>query len=230
MNWNLLSVMEAIRKYHNDVKRTLIQNTVPPGARVLDVGCGVGGDVNKWRQISAVRVDMCDPDETSVLEAQRRSAGWSTCRVFCGDITECPHELYDVICYNFSIQYIFQTRDLFTRSVRAIRDRLGQGGSVMGCVPNSDRIIMHPDFKDSLGNFMVRKMETTGFGGLGEKLYVQLVDTPFYKNGPRSEPIAYKDLLVAEFKKHCIELVCWTPFAPIYEISQMYAYFIFKSY
>lgn len=218
--------MEGVRRFHNQVKKELVQECVQTGDRVLDVGCGCGGDVHKWKQLS-VHVDMCDPDHTSLEEAKSRSQGWSKFRFFTGDIFVCPQKKYNVICYNFSIQYIFETRELLEKSIRAIQDRLAPGGLLVGTVPNSDMVLMNPNFKDQFGNFMVRK-NTTGNGTPGEKVYVYLSDTPFYKSGPKKEPIAYKDLLVNELLKYNIHLLAWRPFYPMYELSKMYSCFIFK--
>lgn len=218
--------MEQIRKWHNNIKRELIQGCVRAGDHVLDVGCGCGGDIHKWKQL-AVHVDMCDPDESSVQEAMRRRGGWECCTIFHGDILSCPPKKYNVVCYNFSIQYIFSTRSTFEKSIKAITERIAPNGLLIGCVPNSDMILMNPSFRDDLGNFMVRR-DDTGNGTWGEKLYVNLTDTPFYKNGPRTEPIAYKDMLVCELKKYNIELVSWTPFYPFCPLSMMYTCFIFQ--
>lgn len=219
--------MEKIRRYHNSVKQYLIEHTVQTGDYVLDVGCGAGGDIHKWRH-KHVKVDMCDPNYKSIQQAKDRLNGYSGCNIFCGDVLSCPNNKYDVICYNFSIQYIFSSKEYFENSIKNIAARIRPGGHIIGCVPNSDMILMYPNFKDSIGNFMIRKEQSTGFGSFGEKLYVQLVNTPFYKNGPKTEPIAYKDLLVHELSKYNIQLVCWSPFAAEHEISQMYSYFIFK--
>ena len=40
--------MEEIRKNHNDAKRNLIQMVSKEGKHILDVGCGFGGDLQKW--------------------------------------------------------------------------------------------------------------------------------------------------------------------------------------
>ena len=221
--------MEQIRSCHNNIKRTLIQNTVKRGDYVLDVGCGFGGDTHKWKQVGAF-VDMCDPNESSVKEAMKRTHGHEAFRVFKGDVNTSPNRRYNVICYNFSIHYIFEKKNTFIQSIKSICDRLEKGGLVIGCIPNSDMIMMYPKFQDSLGNFMIRNTDRTGNGTWGEKLHVQLVDTPYYKDGPKSEPIAYKDLLISEFKKYNVELMCWCPFHTEFEISKMYAYFIFQSY
>ena len=60
--------MDNIRKAHNLVKRNLIQKVVPTGAHVLDVGCGRGGDLQKWAHC-AVKLDACDPDKGALEEA-----------------------------------------------------------------------------------------------------------------------------------------------------------------
>jgi SAM-dependent methyltransferase len=220
--------MEQIRKFHNQVKSDLIKRTVKTGDHILDVGCGCGGDILKWKH-NTIYVDLCDPDPDSLDEARQRSAavGWSRSRFHLGDVLSCPDKLYNVICYNFSIQYIFSKREYFEKSIKAIKNRLSPGGLLIGCVPNSDMILMHPKFTDSLGNFFVRK-DKTGNGCFGEKVYVNLSDTPYYNEGPRSEPIAYKDILIAELEKHGIVLCEWTPFWRFSDLSRMYCSFIFQ--
>ena len=60
---------------------------------------------------------------------------------------------------------------------------------------------------DDAGNFF--KLKQHGDGGFGEKLFVNLVDTPFYADGPRSEPVAYKDLLVTHLEELGFRLQFW---------------------
>ena len=43
--------MEEIRKNHNDAKRELIQSVSQKGQHILDVGCGFGGDLQKWHRV-----------------------------------------------------------------------------------------------------------------------------------------------------------------------------------
>lgn len=221
-----------MRKHHNQIKRDLIERTVTRGNRVLDVGSGQGGDLHKWNKM-CVRLDMCDPDNESLQEAQKRALQLENnhmgLSVYEGDIMSTPNKKYDIICYNFSIHYIFESKKLFEMSIANIRKRLKPGGKLIGCVPNSDFIMMHTSFSDEYGNFIARKPADTGWGGFGEKLYVNLVDTPYYKNGPRPEPIAYKDLLITQLQHNDIHLVEWKPFESPYKMSQLYSTFIFVS-
>jgi SAM-dependent methyltransferase len=219
--------MEEIRSYHNLVKRQLIQNATQPGSSVLDVGCGFGGDLQKWTHAGVRTLDMCDPSEEALVEARSRASKMKTVpNFFHGDILACPtNKKYDVICYNFSLHYIFESQRLFKNSIRAIKDRLKPDGKLIGVIPDSESILMETPFRDSLGNFMIRK-DDTGYGNFGEKLFVNLVDTPFYADGSKSEPIAYKDLLITELWEQGIELQEWKPLTGN-PLSKMYSQFIF---
>ena len=220
--------MDKVRRHHNLLKRQLIQDVVGPSSNVLDVGCGFGGDLQKWQALNT-RLTACDPEPSAIQEAQKRTKNIKyQVKLLVGDITACPQDQYDVICFNFSIHYIFQSEYLFRVSVENIEKRLKPGGKLIGCIPDSDMILMKTPFTDELGNFFTRD-ERTGNGRFGEKLFVQLVDTPFYRNGPRPEPIGYKDLLVTTLDRRGIELVSWEPLDPdaTYNITKMYSKFIF---
>ena len=64
--------MEVIRKNHNDAKRNLIQSVSKEGEHILDVGCGFGGDLQKWHKCG-VNINMCDPEPSALEEARSRA-------------------------------------------------------------------------------------------------------------------------------------------------------------
>lgn len=228
--------MEAIRKAHNLAKRTLIQQTTKPGFRVLDVGCGFGGDLQKWNHAGNgdIKVDMCDPNTESIEEAKKRANGFgmSNVRFYVGDISSCPKFKYDIICYNFSMHYIFETPKLFFKTINEIRLRLKKNGKLIGCIPDSEKILMTTPFHDNLGNYIMRNTNETGYGNFGEKIFVYLTDTPYYQSGAIPEPIAYKDILVTELEKIGIMLDTWCDLIPDTksELSRIYSQFIFKNF
>lgn len=63
---------KLLRRYHNNIKRELLQLT--PNTRgentLLDLGSGRGGDVNKWNSYS--KIVAVEPDEDNLKELQRR--------------------------------------------------------------------------------------------------------------------------------------------------------------
>jgi len=227
--------MEQLRKSHNDVKRHLIQKVVGSSTRpvhVLDVGCGFGGDLKKWFGLKVnVHLDMCDPEITSLDEAKQRVKNLKLenkkINFFHGDISSCPYKKYDFICYNFSLHYIFENPKLFFRSLNEINKRLKSGGKLFGCIPDSEKFLIRTPFQDNLGNYIVRNTENTGYGNFGEKVHVFLADTPYYHDGPKTEPIAYKDLLITHLELKNIYMREWLPIETGWELSNMYSQFIF---
>ena len=211
--------MEELRKTHNEAKRTLIQSVTESGNSILDVGCGFGGDLQKWHKCGA-NMNMCDPVPSALEEARSRARNMHLrVNFYEGDIHGCPNRKHDIVCYNFSLHYIFATRDLFHSSLHEIRKRLKPGGKLIGIIPDSEKIIWRTPYLDESGNFF--KLKDHANGGFGEKLFVNLVDTPFYAEGPKSEPVAYKDLLVTHLEELGFRLALWeglerNPIAELY--------------
>jgi SAM-dependent methyltransferase len=216
--------MEEIRKNHNNAKRDLIQSVTRAVNQILDVGCGFGGDLQKWYNCGA-NISMCDPEPEALMEAKSRAKNMRMrVNFYEGDIHNCPNRKYDIICFNFSLHYIFQTRELFFSSIREIKKRMKPGARLIGIIPDSEKIIFRTPLKDDMGNFFL--MKDHGNGGFGEKLFVNLVDTPFYMDGPKSEPIAYKDLLVTHLEEMGFKLDLWEGLTGN-PISELYSKFIF---
>jgi SAM-dependent methyltransferase len=216
--------MEEIRRNHNDAKRALIQYATQEGFSILDVGCGFGGDLQKWHKCGA-NINMCDPEPSALVEARSRAKNMHMrVNFYEGDIHDCPNRKFDIICYNFSLHYIFASREKFFSSIREIKKRMKPNGKLIGIIPDSEKIIFKTPLKDDMGNFFL--MKEHGDGGFGEKLFVNLVDTPFYADGPKSEPIAYKDHLITHLEEIGFKLELWEGLEGN-PISELYSKFIF---
>ena len=216
--------MEDIRKAHNNFKKDLIQKSTDNGDLVLDVGCGCGGDLQKWRHAGA-NINMCDPDEKSLEEAKSRANNLKIrVNFYKGDIFNCPNRRYNVVCFNFSLHYIFASEKLFKESIREIKKRMKPGGKLIVIIPDSEKIIMKTPLQDDMGNFF--KLKEHGNGGFGEKLFVHLIDTPYYSDGPKSEPVAYRDHLIHELESNGFTLTLWENLSGSH-ISELYSKFMF---
>ena len=196
--------MALIRKENNEIKKNLIQKWVPVGANVLDVGCGQGGDIHKWTHARIGRLIGIDPNPSAIEEARRRGKGktWATFDV--GTIESAPLELFDVICYNFSLQY--QSLDLLPEITRRLKPG---GGCLIGTVTDSTRL--------SLAHMYGISVENTH----PDHIQVYIPDTPYYANGPVIEPVLEKDVLIHEAAKIGLRLEIWEPFS-------IYAKFVFR--
>ena len=58
-----------------------------------------------------------------------------------------------------------------------------------------------------------------------EKLFVHLADTPYYADGPKSEPLAHKDILVSHLENEGFTLDLWEGLKG-HPISELYSKFI----
>ena len=221
--------MEAVRRIHNNAKRSHITKYVRPGMKVLDVGCGRGGDILKWKERN-ISLTMGDPDRESLEEAKRRARGQRMqVRSFYGDIMKAPKEGFDCICFNFSLQYIFCNFNFMINSLVEITKRANRGCILLGCIPDSNFILSHTEYRDSLGNIMRRNPAMTGFGNVGEKIEVMLADTPYYDGKFIPEPIAYRDVLMTWLENNGWFMQEWSPLLDTRQgtISDMYSKFCF---
>ncbi len=194
------------RKENNAIKRDLIQKCVPVGSHVLDVGCGQGGDIHKWSHARIQRLVGIDPNPLAIEEARKRSKGCSAWAKFnVGTIQSAPLEQFDVICYNFSLQY--QPLDLLPEITRRLRP--GGGSILMGVVTDSTRLW--------LAHMYGISVESVG----PDKIKVYIPNTPYYARGPVTEPVLEKDVLIREAEKLGLRLEIWEPFS-------IYAKFVFR--
>jgi len=224
-----ISTSDALRHLHNSCKRSLIQRWVQRGNRVLDCGCGRGGDLHKWKATGAV-VFMIDPDEASLQEAEQRAhdMNYGVWFLGTGSIVQAAFAgPFDVVCYNFSLHYIFENPETYDVSIKALGAAVRHGGYLIGITPEKARIEALVDayghFKDRLGN------ECSLVQG-GRRAVVRLVDGPFYADGGREEPILDANTLVQGLTSVGFKIVQWTPMIdhPNGLISDMYSTFVFQ--
>ena len=207
--------MDEVRRKHNMYKNDLIVQCVRRGNTVLDCGCGRGGDWTKWKKLG-VHVTAVDPDTESLQEAVRRAQvhGMSRICIHQGDIRNVTG-VFHAICYNFSIHYI---RDSLDESAKALARRTRLGGLLFGITPDADkmRTFISPDI---LGNSVTLD---------GERVFVRVVDGPFYNGQARSEPLMNREILETALGRwFTCEL--WEPMCPQTNlISDIYSKFVFR--
>lgn len=218
--------MADIRKVHNNYKRQLINQWVKNDNYVLDCGCGRGGDWWKW-QAARVRLAAIDPDHDSLDEAERRARemGLNVWFLGQGDIRQAAFAgPFDVVCYNFSLHYIFENELVLEHSLKAIKVALKPGGLLIGITPEKARaesmVNSNGLFRDKLGN---------EFRIIGDRLSVRLSDGPFYADGAKEEPLLDGPILIQKLKALGFERRMWEPMVPRPTglVSDLYTKFVF---
>ncbi len=220
------SAYDQLRQLHNSCKRDLIKNHVRRGMHVLDVGCGRGGDLGKWKDAGASYVHCVDPHEESLVGpngVNERSAYINfPVTTQTGTVLDVVSGEFDIVCYNFSLHYIAPR---LSESCTAIAQRLRPGGLLIGICPDYDSIIaMGCPFTDSLGNsFRMQDNDT---------LFVKVADpsAPFYAGCERAEPVLHRQLLQRELQGLGVQLQSWQPMLRRRNglISDMYSTFVFR--
>jgi SAM-dependent methyltransferase len=171
-------------------------------------------------------VSAIDPDPASLTEAESRAREMNFPVRFLGtgDIRQVTGT-YDVVCYNFSLHYIFESEQIFTESLEAMARAVKPGGLLIGITPELARAELLTNggqFKDPMGNTLEIK---------DGRLWVSLTDGPFYAGGgPKSEPMLDAFDLTQALTWSGFTRLVWEPMLPVPNghVSDLYSSFVFR--
>lgn len=142
-----LGVAAPLKRFHNDVKRSLLRACVPPGARLLDLGAGRGGDVRKWAECNASFVKGLDISAAELQEAGRRARnvpGLTAVFEPTDDLGERswddPDGPYHTVTCMFALHYFFASETMCHLLLHHVARNLKPGGVFVGIVPDGIRI------------------------------------------------------------------------------------------
>lgn len=219
-----------LRKMNNHLKRELIESFALKETTVLDMGCGAGGDFHKWRAANVGHLVAADPSRDAIRCAkERRAYGPDSIEFVVGEIWKVPVRQFDFIFWNFSLQYVFDTAQHLDTAIAEMVTRSKPGTIVSGVVPDSQHIFMMPTnfYEDPRGNQMIKGDLT---GELGEQVAFYVPGAPYYRQGPISEPVAWRDLFVTKMTRAGFRLDMWRPFSLQYTgtITDLYSAFAFS--
>lgn len=226
-----------LRNFNNWVKSMLIgeflhrlgdENVSDARPVVLDMGCGKGGDMLKWRKGDIRHLICVDIAETSVEQCRSRysdlkernarerhpqplfSAEFiaADCsRVRLQDQLRNPNICIDLVSIQFSLHYGFESLQQAEQWVQNVADRLRPGGYFLATIPDAQAIMARLDANGGkeFGNdvFSVKRrgtrMPPALFGEQYDFFLEGVVDCP--------EFFVFLPLLVKLCKRHQLELV-----------------------
>jgi len=150
-----LSPIIHVRSLTNWVKSALIKSFARSGARVLDLGCGHGGDLLKYNAVHIGHYVGVDLSFESLKEAIRRynaSKLHFPAKFVCGDIAEKivnrdfvleDGVAYDLVSSQLTMQFAWTGERQVRTFFRNVTDRLEPGGYFIGTLPNPIKLMEH---------------------------------------------------------------------------------------
>ncbi|MBN3308446.1 MCES methyltransferase, partial [Amia calva] len=154
-----------LRNFNNWLKSVLIGemlNKVRQSQRevcVLDLGCGKGGDLLKWKKGRISKIVCADIASVSVEQCKQRYSdirkrGRPNDRIFSAEFVtaDCTKEVlaeklkdpkmtFDICSCQFVYHYSFETREQADMMLRNACERLRPGGYFIGTTPNAYELI-----------------------------------------------------------------------------------------
>lgn len=172
-----------LKRYHNTVKRELINRFALRAAHVLDIASGRGGDLSKWVDAGVLRVTGLDVAASEVAEATERYNGmvqkgtnWSEQRARHGGAAaaqalvaeyreyakvgkeELPLKdgVFDAITIMFAFHYFFQNMKTLDQVLADVGRCLRPGGYFFGTMPDGQRVLELLDGRPEFTNSFLK--------------------------------------------------------------------------
>ncbi|XP_054169217.1 mRNA cap guanine-N7 methyltransferase-like, partial [Oppia nitens] len=168
-----------LRNFNNWIKSVTIADIIQKirnerQFNVLDIGCGKGGDLLKYKKANITHIVCADIAETSVKQCEERynqmkdSSGNrnNNNNIFTAEFitADCTREQlrpkyknqeieFDLVSIQFSFHYCFESLSQARQMIQNVSDNLRPGGMFIGTTPDSQEIIKR-----------LRKSESNMFG------------------------------------------------------------------
>jgi len=129
-----------LKRHHNAVKRDLLRSYASES--LLDIGCGRGGDIQKWRDLGLSRVHGIDLSPVSIEEARRRAAG---CTLYTFDTADARIPInigrqFHTVSTMFCLHYFFESEETLRTLLQTVSSHLMYQGHWIGCCLDSRKV------------------------------------------------------------------------------------------
>ena len=242
------------RKHHNDEKRKLfdyvgrrLQHLGFESSNLLDIGCGVGGDIHKWKGNfrSVLGVDV---SSSALSEARKRTRQCYPQSNF--QFQQVPRDVKDwvllpsfekvfgkrgrctAVSCMFALPHLADSAENLEELAKLLSAILPVGGLFFGICSEGHSITEALGSQSEIGGseYLISKVkepESSGFGGIVDfrvfnSQYFYLRDTV------AKEPLIFYQPLVDAFRRHNFEILEFSNLNTPSEVSQFYASFAFS--
>ena len=132
---------DGIRNTHNFIKAVLINEYIPEASHILDLGCGQGGDLLKYKRRNPSLYRGIDISHTAIEAASNRFTQIGVkcrskfeCIDFATKNWSCDPKM-DVVSCQFALQYGFSMSERADHLISRISTVLKPGGVLLGTIP-----------------------------------------------------------------------------------------------
>ena len=228
-----------MKKFHNLMKRNLLRTFATLQERVLDLGCGRGGDIEKWKECKVGYVRGIDISTNEIDEARRRASACihtllPKCEFHVADLTkpiEQEEEKYDVVSAMFCIHYFFGSLKTLKIFMETVSKHLRYGGHFIGTCLDSKMVQEWVASGKTSSVLTITPGNAFGrTGGFGREYTYELCDT--VTEGATTEYLVDMREMVRIAEQFGLRFKQATPFMPTTdyegkEASQMCTTFVF---
>jgi mRNA (guanine-N7-)-methyltransferase len=138
----------CLKRFHNFIKASLIQNFSAPRLKIVDLACGKGGDLMKWKRMDPLSYLGIDPAENSIAQAKERCTEIDAhfpqfqFRVESfAELSPMGQGDVDVISCQFALHYAFASERDADHVFAQVSQALKPGGVFMGIVPDASAVL-----------------------------------------------------------------------------------------
>lgn len=141
-----------LKRFHNSIKRALINRFAYGAEKLLDLACGRGGDLWKWIDANITYVKGIDLSPGEIEEARGRYSAAveqkGSIGTFC-EFMDSPllgieeyrdGKLYDAVTCMFALHYFFVSEKALKQFLHNVAINLKPGGYFFGTVPDGKSI------------------------------------------------------------------------------------------
>jgi hypothetical protein len=230
--------IKEMRKYHNKEKKSIIQKYARK-KRVLDLGIGFGGDLQKYQESEITRLIGVEPSETNLVECQHRldttyltlkpntlivqakGEEWDKIRPFVSP------ERMQIVSSFFSLTFLFESREKLGSFLHTVNESLEEGGYFIGTMMSGEKTyqllkdtkkgnILSKPFNDLIQLDKQYDNSETATGELipsfGMKVHITMPEDTIVKS--QDEYLAFFSLLRQECEMMGLQLVHMYHFMP----------------
>lgn len=151
-----VAITAPLRKFHNKIKRLLIQRFARLSAGLMDLACGRGGDIYKWIDAEITYVKGFDiapmecEEARARLENIRKGGQYGDLSWFKADFvatTDIGQKVwkedkpFDAITCMFALHYFFASKESARKVIELVNANLKEGGYFFGVLPDGKQVM-----------------------------------------------------------------------------------------